>query len=176
MRELLAPCLILASSGFAHVESGSLSIKSGTTYSVGQKVSISWAASVDHNKSPYTVSYSIDAGKTWTSIKSNVPGQATGVRVLFEWTVPSQITRTGMIRVFQTAGGTPATDPAKTDGYTLFSPVFEVQAVSAVAQKLLSGPPRTSIRFGGNLLDLRIEGTSRTPAIPETLHLDGSRR
>ena len=133
MKRLAALCLALTATAFAHIKPGSLSIKSGTTYTQGQKVSISWSASIDHDKSSYNIWYSPDAGKNWTSLKTGIPGAANNILVTYEWAVPSQPTTTGMIRVFQTFGGTVATNPASPGDYTLFSPAFTIAAASAIA-------------------------------------------
>ncbi|MEN9309450.1 MAG: hypothetical protein RL173_3382 [Fibrobacterota bacterium] len=171
MKRLTAFCLALTAMAFAHIKPGSLSIKSGTTYTQGQKVSISWSASIDHNKSGYDLWYSPDAGKNWTSLKTGIPGAANNVLVTYEWTVPSQPTTTGMIRVFQLFGGTVATNPSSPGDYTLFSPAFTIASASAVAP-LDRNPPALARK--GDFLEIRLE--SATPQLLEVIGFDGSLR
>lgn len=161
--------LALAAATFAHIKPGSLSIKSGTTYTQGQKVSISWSASIDHNQSSYNIWYSPDAGKSWTSLKTGIPGAANNVLVTYDWTVPNQPTTTGMIRVFQVFGGTVATNPASPGDYTLFSPAFTIAATSTIAPQERG---KSMLSQKGALLEVRPE-TSQ-PLFLDIIHMDGS--
>lgn len=172
----MALCLLVATASFAHIKPGSLSVKSGTIWKAGQKVSLSWSASIDHNKSAYTVWYSPDAGKTWSSVKSGIPGQANGVAVVYEWTVPATPTTTGMIRVFQAFGGTVASNPSNPGDYTLFSPVFKIEAATGVARPSPSEASRSAIQFGGDNLEIRFGGLRSGNATLDVLELDGSLR
>jgi len=169
MKRMATLCMALAATTFAHIKPGSLSIKSGTTYTQGQKVSISWSASIDHNKSSYDIWYSPDAGKNWTSLKKGIPGAANNVPVTYDWTVPSQPTTAGMIRVFQVFGGTVATNPASPGDYTLFSPVFTIATASALAPSV-RGPAMLVQK--GSALEVRTE--SSMPAHLDVIRFDGS--
>lgn len=174
MSNALALSLLLATTLFAHIKPGSLSVKSGTTWTAGQKVSLSWSASIDHNKSAYTVWYSPDAGKTWSTVKTGIPGQAAGVAVVYEWTVPTTPTTTGMIRVFQAFGGTVATSPSNPGDYTLFSPVFKIEAATGVSRTTTSAAGGSAIAVGGDVLEIRFGGLRAGAAFLDVLELDGS--
>ena len=177
MNNPMAFCLVLAVAAFAHIKSGSFSVKSGTVYTEGQSVTLSWTASIDHNKSNYNLWYSSDSGKTWTTVKMGIPGQTAGVLVTYAWTVPSQPTNTGMLRVFQVFGGTVATDPANPGDYTLFSPVFKIAATSAIAAPTaLSLQASASLRPLGDRLDVRFSARDGRSASLEVLGMDGSLR
>jgi hypothetical protein len=173
MNRTMSICLALAMAASAHIQKGSLSVKSGTVYTVGQIVTISWSAEIDHNKSNYNLWFSSDSGKTWTSVKTGIPGQASGVLVNYSWTVPDKPTTKGMIRVFQTFGGTVATSPSNPGDYTLFSPVFQIKATSAVAAPHASSA--TSLRVVGDRVAVRFSASSSRTASVEVLDLDGSR-
>lgn len=169
MKHLAAISLALAVSASAHIKAGSLNVKSGTSWTVGQKVSLSWSASIDHNKSSYNLWYSVDSGKNWTSIKTGIPGAASNVAVTYEWTVPNQPTTKGIVRVFQTFGGTVSSNLSKPGDYTLFSPPFQIVPASAVAP---SAAPIASLRQTGDRLEIGLP-SARTARL-EVLGLDGS--
>lgn len=174
MGNVLAIGLLLATTTFAHIQPGSLSVKSGTVWKAGQKVSLSWSASISHNNSPYTLWYSPDAGKTWTTVKTGIPGKASAVAVVYEWTVPSAPTTTGMIRVFQTFGGTVATSPSNPGDYTLFSPVFTIEAATRVSRTSTFADGRSAIDVGGEVLEVRLGDLRAGAASLDVLELDGS--
>jgi len=165
-------CLALAVAALAHIQPGSLSVKSGTVYTVGQNVTLSWSASIDHNKSSYNLWYSIDSGKTWITIKTGIPGQAAGVLVNYTWIVPNQTTSKGMIRVFQTFGGTVATSPSSPGDYTLFSPVFQIKATSALAIPVASSA--ASLRVLGHRVVVRFTASGGELVSLDVVGLDGS--
>jgi len=170
MNRIAAYCLVIACASWGHIQSGSFSVKSGTVYTPGQNVTLSWSASIDHNKSNYNLWFSSDSGKTWTTVKSGIPGQAAGVLVNYSWTVPSQPTTKGMLRVFQVFGGTVASSPSSPGDYTLFSPVFEIKATSSVASTL-SVP--ALLQLHGDRLEVRLVAEGRA-AFLDVLNLDGS--
>ena len=178
MNKPMAFCLVLATADFAHIKPGSLSVKSGTVYTAGQKTTLSWTANIDHNKSNYNLWYSSDSGKTWTTVATGIPGQAAGVLVNYTWTVPGKPTNTGMLRVFQIFGGTVASDPSNPGDYTLFSPVFKITATTSVAAPT-TDPARTSwasLHLLRDRLDLRFEARDGGSATLEVLEMDGSLR
>lgn len=166
----MAICLAVVVAASAHIKPGSLSIKSGTTYKPGQKVSLSWSASIDHNKSNYNLWYSPDSGKSWTSIKTGIPGAVSNVLVTYEWTVPTQPTTKGMIRVFQTFGGNVASSASNPGDYTLFSPPFQISTSTGVTPST-RGP--ASLRQQGDHLFVHIPTPGH--ATLEAIGLDGSR-
>lgn len=170
MNRIAVGCLVIAGLSWGHIKPGSFSVKSGTVYTAGQIVTLSWAASIDHNKSNYNLWFSPDSGKTWTTVKSGIPGQAADVLVNYSWTVPAQPTAKGMLRVFQVFGGTVATNPSNPGDYTLFSPVFEIKATSAVAPNP-AHPFR--MRIQGDHLQVRLDA-SGSSAVLDILNLDGS--
>lgn len=176
MNKVLSLCLSLSCAVFAHIQPGSLSVTSGTVWTAGQNVSLSWKASIDHNKSSYTVWYSSDAGKTWTTVKSGIPGQASGVAVVYDWTVPSAPTTTGMLRVFQAFGGTVATSPSSPGDYTLFSPVFTIKAATGVGHEAPPVPGSAPIRVVGKDLVVAFAGLPEGRATLEILDLTGAVR
>jgi hypothetical protein len=170
MKHSMAVGLAFAMSASAHIKAGSLNVKSGTTYAAGQKVSLAWAASIDHGKSNYDLWYSPDSGKTWTSVKTGIPGAASNVLVTYEWTVPAQPTTKGIVRVFQVFGGTVSSNLSSPGDYTLFSPPFKIVAASGVA----SSPMGTaSLRRHGLDLDVRLPAPGRGSL--EVFGLDGAR-
>lgn len=168
-------CVALAGIASAHIKPGSLSIVRGTVYNAGQKVAISWAASIDHNKSPYTLWFSPDSGKTWNTVKTGIPGMSGSAAVTYEWTVPAQATKGGMIRVFQTFGGTVATSPSNPGDYTLFSPLFEIKASTSVAPRG-ANDSRASLRLLGTRLVARFDAIGNERATLELVGLDGTVR
>lgn len=174
MGNVLAIGLLLATTTFAHIQPGSLSVKSGTVWKAGQKVSLSWSASISHNNSTYTLWYSPDAGKTWTTVKTGIPGKASAVAVVYEWTVPSSPTTTGMIRVFQAFGGTVATSPSTPGDYTLFSPVFTIEAATGVSRTTTFAERRSAFEVGGDMLEIHFGGLRSGAASLEILEPNGS--
>jgi len=176
LNKVLALCLSLSVAVFAHIKPGSLSVKSGTVWTSGQVVSLSWSASIDHNKSSYTLWYSPDSGKTWNTVKTGIPGQAAGVAVVYSWTVPTEPTTKGMIRVFQVFGGTVATNPSNPGDYTLFSPVFTIKAATGVAHKASPVPERAAVRVVGKDLVVGFAGLPEGRATLEILDLAGAVR
>jgi hypothetical protein len=167
--------LLLASLGSfagAHIKVGSLDVASGTTWTPGQKVTLSWAASIDHGKSPYDLWYSVDGGATWTTIQMGIPGQAADVPVTWDWTVPDKPTTRGMIRVFQTFGGTVASSPSNPGDYTLFSPLFTIQATTAVEPAAAGS--RAMLHQLGDALRIGLPAGSASAAL-EIVRLDGTR-
>lgn len=173
MNRVTLACLLIASGAFAHIKPGSFSVASGTVYTVGQNVTLSWSASIDHNMSAYNLWYSTDSGKSWTTVKSGIPGKASNVLVTYQWTVPTQPTKKGMLRVFQVFGGTVATSPSNPGDYTLFSPVFEIKATSSVRERA-SSDAAPSLRWRGGRLEIQLDPLDRRSANLEVLGLDGS--
>jgi hypothetical protein len=171
MKHSTAFGLALAVAASAHIKAGSLSVKSGTTWTAGQKVSLSWSASIDHDKSNYNLWYSPDSGKTWTSVKTGIPGAASNVLVNYEWTVPDQPTTKGILRVFQTFGGTVSSNLSNPGDYTLFSPAFKIVAASGVAS---SRAGAAMLRQHGEFLDVVLPSTGHGSL--DVLGLDGSRQ
>jgi len=173
MNKVSLLCLVVAAAAWAHIKPGSFSVQNGMVYTPGQIVTLAWTASIDHNMSNYDLWYSADSGKTWTTVKSGIPGKAANVLVTYAWTVPSQPTTKGMLRVFQVFGGTVATNPSSPGDYTLFSPVFEIKSTSAV-----SGPAHSvgmdALRLRGDRVEIRIAATQAGAASLEILNLDGS--
>lgn len=145
-----------------------------SSYTAGQKVTLSWSASIDHNKSTYTLWYSPDAGANWSTVKSKIPGQASNVAVNHEWTVPSQPTTRGMIRVFQDFGGTVATNPSSPGDYTLFSTQFEIKSVSGRQAPTAVRERSSWIRSDGHRISLGILDQMEKSASLEIRSLDGS--
>jgi len=172
MSRMIAMFLVAAAAAFAHIKPGSLNLKSGMTYTAGQKLTLSWSASIDHNMSNYNLWYSSDAGKNWTTVKMGIPGKASNVLVTYDWTVPSEPTTTGMIRVFQIFGGTVATNPASPGDYTLFSPTFTIKASSAVTSRTESP---ASLRLVGDHLEVGFDAHEPGPISLDILGMDGSR-
>lgn len=169
-------CATLAGVAAAHIQPGSLNINRGTVWNAGQKVTISWAASIDHSKSPYTLWFSPDSGKTWNTVKTGIPGMSGNAAVTYEWTVPAQATKGGMIRVFQTFGGTVATNPSNPGDYTLFSPLFEIKSTTSVTPRIPGEGAQASLRLLGSRLVARFEALGSEHATLDVVGLDGSVR
>jgi len=117
--------LALASFASAQVQPGSLSIKGGETFTVGQVVDVSLIQTLGHNNGKYDFYYSKDNGTKWTEIIGNYQGpKEDGATVTYKWTVPNAVTTQGMFRACEMAGGE-CLDPA----YILKSGAFSIVPV-----------------------------------------------
>jgi hypothetical protein len=116
----------------AHIGPGSLNIKGGEKYMVGQVVDISFLQ-VERHSGKYDLKFSKDGGTTWTSVVSGwTSASGNSVTVTYKWTVPNMPTTTAKFQVCQLAGA--CTDP----DYGLISNNFTVSAASTIQVKVLS--------------------------------------
>jgi hypothetical protein len=112
----------------AQLKVGSLSIKGGETFTVGQVVNVSLVQSLGQNNGKYDFYFSSNGGGSWTEIIGNFQGpKGDGDTVKYNWTIPNKPTTTGQFRACQLAGGE-CTD-AK---YILKSGNFTITTVSGV--------------------------------------------
>jgi hypothetical protein len=126
----------------AHLQQGSLSIKGGETFHVGEVVTVTLIQTVGHNNGKYDFYYSKDGGSKWTEIIGNWQGpKEDGATVTYKWTVPNQPSTTAQFRACQLAGGE-CVDPI----YILKSGNFTItNATGIVEMQARSGEP--SLRF-----------------------------
>ncbi len=97
---------ISISSVSAHLKAGSLSIKGGETFSVGESVPVSLVQNIGHNNGKYDFYYSVNAGTAWTEIVGNFQGpKGDGDTIKYIWVVPSISGSTVQFRACQLAGG-----------------------------------------------------------------------
>jgi hypothetical protein len=154
-RVLAAGCVLMAAGmANAHLLDGSLSVKGGETFTAGQVVPVKWNVNVLHD-GKMDIDYSKDGGTTWTSVKANYPAVA-GDNT-FNWTVPSDATTKGKIRVCLGAGS-PCSE-AKTSSpnaapYALISPAFTVSGATSVSAPAFAG--EASLSFNGETRNVNV--------------------
>ena len=120
----LLAVLSFASLASAQLQVGSLSIKGGETFTVGQVVDVSVIQTYGKNNGKYDFYFSKDNGTKWTELVGNYQGpKEDGATVTWKWTVGNTPTTQGMFRVCELAGGE-CTDPA----YVLKSGAFTIVA------------------------------------------------
>ncbi len=118
----LAAVLVAGTLASAHLEQGSLSIKGGENFKIGDVVKVSLVQTVGHNNGKYDFYYSTNSGTNWTEIVGGFQGpKADGDTVKYNWTVPNKPSTTAQFRACQLAGGE-CTDPI----YILKSPNFTI--------------------------------------------------
>lgn len=90
----------------AHLKPGSLSIKGGETFTVGQKVTVTFVQSVGHNDGRYDFYFSKNGGTSWSEFEAKWQGpKGDNETITYVWTVPNSLTETGIWRACQLAGG-----------------------------------------------------------------------
>jgi hypothetical protein len=125
----------------AQLKQGSLSIKGGETFKVGQVVQVTFTQLVGNN-GLYDFYWSKDGGVKWTETVGNWQGpKGDNALVTYPWTVPNAVSTTVQFRACQMAGGH-CTDPA----YILKSPNFTITATSGVLAPA-GHAPAPSIRY-----------------------------
>jgi hypothetical protein len=102
----LAVAAVSAGSLHAHLKPGSLSIKGGETFTVGEKVTVTFVQSVGHNDGRFDFYFSKNGGSAWTEFAAKWPGpKGDNETITYVWTVPNSLTETGVWRACQLAGG-----------------------------------------------------------------------
>jgi len=127
----LALCAIGAQ---AQLKDGSLSIKGGETFTVGQKVSVTLVQTkpgTGTRSGKYDFYISVNGGTSWTEMIGNWQGPTTdNATVTWEWNVTQKPTTTGVFRACLLSGGE-CTDPT----YTLKSGNFTIATSTALASR-----------------------------------------
>jgi hypothetical protein len=116
----------------AQLKAGSLSIKGGETFTVGQKVSVTLVqtkAGTGTRSGKYDFYFSGDGGTSWHEMVGNWQGPTgDNATVTWEWNVTQAPTTTGQFRACLLSGGE-CTDPT----YTLKSGNFTITNATALA-------------------------------------------
>jgi hypothetical protein len=111
----------------AQLKSGSLSIKGGETFTVGQKVSVTLVqvkAGTGTRAGKYDFYFSGNGGTSWKEMIGNWQGPTgDNATVTWEWNITQAPTTTGIFRACLLSGGE-CTDPT----YTLKSEAFTIVA------------------------------------------------
>lgn len=155
MRRIIALIPALAAAAQAHLIAGSLLITadlmpgSGVNLRPGHAYTVTWRVDVPHNEG-IDLAFSADSGRTWTTVKANLPDQAkTGS---YNWTVPSTYTTKGRLRICQTEKSPKCTDadnkerPSGPAPYVLVTNgLFSIVQPSALAPDV----PAPSLRNAG---------------------------
>ena len=160
--------LVSASMASAHLQEGSLTPKGGETLVFGSKVEISWTQNTGHD-GLYDLYYSRNGGSSWTEFVGHWQGPKTdNTKVTYSWTVPSQATTQGQLRVCQLAGGE-CTERI----YMLRSTNFSVAASSSVLPR--AGVLQTALSYTGATgnLDVAFEMESAGEALIEAFDAQG---
>ncbi|MDB5104034.1 MAG: hypothetical protein JWP91_1723 [Fibrobacteres bacterium] len=147
----LTAVAVAASLASAHLKAGSLSIKGGETFTVGQKVPVTFVQSIGHNSGLYDFYFSKDAGATYSEFAAHFQGpKADGDTVKYTWTVPNSVTTKGVYRVCQLAGGE-CTDA----DYILKSGNFTIVAATGVnGERAAAAAP--AMRFDAGTRNLEV--------------------
>lgn len=123
----------------AQLKEGSLSIKGGETFTVGQKVQVTLTQvkpGTGTRAGKYDFYISVNGGTSWTEMVGNWQGPTTdNATVTWEWNVTQKPTTTGVFRACLLSGGE-CTDPT----YTLKSGNFTIAASTA----LVPGPAESA--------------------------------
>ena len=118
----------------AQLKEGSLSIKGGETFTVGQKVNVTLTQlkpGTGTRAGKYDFYISVNGGSTWKEMIGNWQGPTTdNATVTWEWNVTQAPTTTGVFRACLLSGGE-CTDAA----YTLKSGNFTISNSTALAPR-----------------------------------------
>jgi len=138
----------------AHLVAGSLKPVGSETFTTGATAEISWTQTVAHD-GKYDIYYSKDGGTNWVKFVASQQFSKSGnTKVTYSWTVPSEATTTGMIRVCQLGQSNPeCIDPT----YTLKSAVFTITAAGTAINEVAKSPMGSSLKV--NLSARGIEGS-----------------
>ena len=102
----LAIAALATATSHAHLKAGSLSIKGGETFTVGEKVTVTFVQTVGHNDGRFDFYFSKNGGTAWTEFAAKWPGpKGDNETITYVWTVPNSVTTTGQFRACQLAGG-----------------------------------------------------------------------
>lgn len=171
---LSAAALLLAgwaASTSAHMTRNSLKVNDGAASLVGgSTATVKWNTNVTHN-STYKISYSKDNGATWTPV-TTITGQdgSTGDKT-YAWTVPTEATTQGKLRVNQSAQGEKANSPD--NDYNVFAS-FAVTATTSIApQAALTATPASMAR-DGEFIAVRFQANDARQASLEVYDLSGA--
>jgi Subtilase family/Secretion system C-terminal sorting domain len=141
------------------------------TWVTGGSEIIRWVAN-DGGTANFTIEYSTDNGSTWTTINNAVPAAPT----LYNWTVPSTVTNTALIRV--TRNGTSYSDVSHYPITVLGQPAVTVTNPCQGYAQLLWGtvPAATSydiMQLAGDSM-VKVAGTTDTTYLLGSLNRDSS--
>lgn len=157
MNHLKTTSVLLAFAGTlasAHLEQGSLSIKGGETFKVGEIVKVTFVQTQGHNDGTYDFYYSTNAGSTWTETVGHFQGpKGDGDTVKYNWTVPNKPTTTAQFRACQLF-----VSECKDPVYILKSPNFTISTTSGVAVPGFAASAPT-LRYDGLTRSLETEFT-----------------
>jgi hypothetical protein len=173
MNNLKTTLALLAMTGTlasAHLKAGSLSVKGGETFIVGEVVKVTLVQNVGHNDGRYDFYYSIDGGTKWTEIVGGFLGpKGDGDTVKYSWTVPNKPTTTAQFRACQLAGG-----ECVDANYILKSPNFTISTTSGVVAPGIAASAPT-LRFDGltNSLEAEFSLASAERVTLQILAADG---
>jgi hypothetical protein len=137
MKKFVLVALLLSIAGWvasplAHMTPGSLKINNGSTsLTGGTTAAVKWNTSITHN-STYKIAFSKDNGATWTPV-TTITGQdgSTGEKT-YTWTVPTEATTQGKLRVNQSAQGEKANSPD--NDYNIFA-TFSIASTTAITPR-----------------------------------------
>jgi hypothetical protein len=156
MRRVLLATLAFAVSvsiSWGHLTSGSLKFSRQGPYHPGDTLTISFRVGVIHGNC--NIDLRLD-GKKWTSLKANLPAPAVQTYT-YKWTVGTDTTSRGKIRICQLNGST-CTDADSTDDpdgrqkgsrYVLISQPFTIAATSAILPGTTDDVPALSMSAPG---------------------------
>lgn len=137
MRSIMHSSMAIALCAFAaqaQLKAGSLSIKGGETFTVGQKVTVTLTqtkAGTGTRAGKYDFYFSGNGGSTWKEMVGNWQGPTTdNATVSWDWNITQSPTTTGVFRACLLSGGE-CTDPT----YTLKSDNFTIVASTALSSK-----------------------------------------
>jgi hypothetical protein len=116
----------------AHMTRNSLKVNDGaTSLTGGTTATVKWNTNVTHN-STYKISFSKDNGATWSPV-TEITGQdgTTGDKT-YTWTVPTEATTQGKLRVHQSFQGEKANSPD--NDYNIFA-TFSIASTTTIAPR-----------------------------------------
>ncbi len=161
----LSAVLSLASLPWAHLTPNSFKTSKAGPYKAGDTITVTYGIGVTHGG--VNVDFSSNGGNTWTTIKANLPGGNSG-NSSYKWPVTQGPTQQGKLRICQMGGSTPCVDANKTDNpsggpnYWLISPVFTIEAVTALESRVNEATPAFSQSTAG-MVELAFTMASEGP-------------
>jgi hypothetical protein len=143
LKACLIAALSMASLAAAQLQQGSLSIKGGESFKVGQIVPVTFIQTLGHTNGTFDFYYSKDNGTKWTEIIGNWQGpKEDGATITYQWTVPNAVTAQGQFRTCEMAGGE-CLDPT----YILKSGTFSIVSATGINQAGAASAAGPSLSF-----------------------------